>query len=179
MPGKSPIAIRRIHGLGRKGIVLTPQFQTSVARGAKPPREWGMVMVQYESAPEWIDELTVTFYAMSVINKDGKNAYSLYRRDVHYMDVARDRDHLADVYLRPSALERYGEIVAVAVEIQVKGEVVAELGETSMGAQIPAQWWKDPKVVKSEVVTPREGYMLNRMESPFGWINSDDYEAIK
>jgi len=29
------------------------------------------------------------------------------------------------------------------------------------------------------VVTQRDGYLLTRVESPFGWINSDDYEAIK
>jgi len=138
-----------------------------------------MISAAYETQPEWIDELTVTFYVLSLVNSQGKTAYSLYRRDVRYMDVKRGRDHIADVYLRPSALERYGEVVAVGVEFTVKGEVVAELGESSLGNQIPAKWWKDPKIVKSEVVTQRDGYLLTRVESPFGWINSDDYEAIK
>lgn len=158
---------------------MTPQYNTSVSRGTKPAREWGMVTVEYATLPEWLDEVTVSFYVMAMMAKDGRNAYTLYRKDVTYLDVEQDRSHVADAYLLPSGLERFGQVVAVAVEITVKGELVAQQSETALRDALPVDWWKNEKVVKSEAVTIRDGYLLNRRESPFAFINIDDYEAIK
>lgn len=173
------VVARKITGVARRDRVMTPQYSTSVSRGTEPAREWGAVALQYETQPEWIDELTVRFFVLGVIPKDGRNAYSFYRREVTYIDVKKGRNHVADMYLRPSALERFGLVAAVAAEIVVNGEVVAQLSESSMGDQIPPDWWKNEKVLKSESMTIRDGYLINRHESPFAYINVDDHEAIK
>jgi hypothetical protein len=56
---------------------------------------------------------------------------------------------------------------------------VAQQSETAIRDTLPVDWWKSEKVVKSEAVTARDGYLLSRKESPFVFINIDDYEAIK
>ena len=177
--GRGAISIRKVTGVNRRDRMMTPQYTTSVSRGSKPPREWGMVTVEYASQPEWLDEVTVNFYVLSMVSKNGRNVYSLYRKDVTYVDVKQDRLHVADVYLMPSALERFGPVAAVAVDISVKGERVAQQSETAIRDTLPVDWWKSEKVVKSEAVTARDGYLLSRKESPFVFINIDDYEAIK
>lgn len=175
---RPPLVIRDLDGTGSRATVRTPSYDSSYGRGSKPAREWGRLQAEYDSYPEWIDEMTVTFYAMS-LNEDGERNYSLYRRDVRYMDIKEDREHLAVVYIRPSALERYGEIVAVAVEFVIDGEIVAVDADSTMGKSLPSDWWKNPRVVKSELVTRRDGYMLSRKESPFAFVAIDDYEVIK
>jgi hypothetical protein len=179
-PAAGKVQIRRLLGVGSRGRVFTPVYNTNVGRGTRPARQWGSVTVVYETTPEWIDEMTITYYAMSLDKTSGENKYSLYRKEVPYMDIARDRNHTGVVYIRPSALERFGEIVACAVEIRIDNEVVAQQGESSMGGALPDEWWKDQRVIgRSDLVTIRDAHILNRIESPFAFINIDDYEAIK
>ena len=40
-------------------------------------------------------------------------------------------------------------------------------------------WWKDERVIDSDLVSKRAGYLLNKKESPFELINMADYEWIK
>jgi len=54
---------------------------------------------------------------------------------------------------------------------------VDEQNETAV--DLPEFWWRNPSVLDSPMLTVREGYLLNRMESPWAWINPDDYEVIK
>ena len=106
-----------------------------------------------------------------------QNVYSFYKMAVRYVDIAEGRDHMAIVYLRPAALERYGEPVAVAAVITLEGEVVAEISDEA--AKLPANWWKNPLVTDSKATTTRDGYLLDRSKSPWALINTDDYEVIK
>jgi len=161
--------------------VETPSYSTSVGRGENRPKEWHVISVSYDTIPEWIDELTVHFYAISMEKdrKTGRNAYSLFKVVVRYVDIERGRSHLARAFLRPTALERYGEVVGAAVEMSVGGELVAEESDVAPKAKLPQKWWKNPLVVDSKDVTTRAGYLLDREKSPWAFINIDDYEVIK
>lgn len=174
-----PVAIKDLLGTGRRDVVGTPLYTTSYGRGNNAAKEWGIVRVEYATSPEWIDEMMISFYALSLDADTREKKYTFYQRDVRYMDVEQGRTHLAAVYVRPSALLRFGQIVAVAVEFSIEGKIVATKSESTMGKNLPEDWWKNPLVVKSELVDKREGYMLNRAESPFAYVAIDDYEAIK
>jgi hypothetical protein len=44
---------------------------------------------------------------------------------------------------------------------------------------LPAEdWWKNPRIIDSPLVTRREG-LLERSKTPFALINMDDYEVVK
>lgn len=176
--GRPAVVLRKLTGTGSRSVIRTPSYDTTYGRGSKAAKEWGIVQVEYDSYPEWIDELTITFHALS-LEADGSKEYALYRRDVRYMDIKEGREHLAAVYLRPSALLRFGEVVAVAVEFSIDGRIVAGETDTVGGVSLPNDWWKNPAVLKSDLVKRRDGYMLNRAESPFAYVAIDDYEAIK
>ncbi len=178
-PAADKLRARKLVGLGRKSVVDTPSFSTDVGRGAKNAQEWQAITVSYDTAPEWIDDLLIQFYVLSVTldPKTRVNLYSLYKTAVRYVDVEQGRGHMATVFLRPAALKRYGDPVAVCAVFTLDGKEVAELSDEQ--ANLPEKWWKNPLVIESENLSTRDGYLLDRSQSPWALINSDDYEVIK
>ena len=178
--GGEIIRVRKMEGLGKRGYVKTPEFdaRTSLSKGAKPAQDWVQILVEYDTEPKWIDELTFQFYALGETTEEGKKAYSFYQLTTRFSDIERGRGHLASAYLRPQAVKRYGEIVALAVEISHEGKVVAEQTETS-GVKMPPKWWKDQTIIGNKDVTARPGYLLDKNQSPFALVNIDDFEVSK
>ena len=128
------------------------------------------ITTEYSTAPEWMDELEFRYYAL-VQSKKGKKEYTLLRGDVTYVNIERNAGggprHKSVVYLHPTTLARYGEVERLAVLIYYQGRLIGIESEPST----KQRWW--------EQLTPKSGYVLNRLESPFAMINYDDYEAIK
>lgn len=160
--GKDDIKIRKIEG--KK--VGTPQYQLTKGQFVGQTRDWFVINTTYRTDPKWIDELTFTYYVI-VRNKDtSSGTYTMFRGEVTYVNIEKG-DHKSDMYLHPSTLARYGDVEGVAVVVSALGQVVAI--ETIPAAK--TRWW--------EQRAPVDGYVLNRMQTPFAMINFDDYEAIK
>jgi len=178
---KDWIRIRKIEGLGTRSLKRTPDYnaRTNVPGGTKPARAWGMIHVLYDTAPEWIDELVFQYYAMAERREAGVRRYTLYKATVRYADIEKGTRHMSAVFLRPSALRRYGDVGAVAVEVLHGGKVIAEAGEQSIQGLPREQWWREPRVVESKAVTVKDGYLLDKSKTPFVFVNIDDYEDIK
>jgi hypothetical protein len=154
--------------------IRAPNYQTDQTGALRPAREWTQVGVVFDSFPEWLDEITFRYYVLSARKEAGALAYSFYQANVTYVDVAAGRSHESSMFLRPPAVERYGEIVAMAVEIYVGGEMVAQ--ESQQPKAFAQEWWKktDQPGVKA-----RPGYLLNRSQTPFALINYGDFEMVK
>jgi hypothetical protein len=128
------------------------------------------------TAPEFIDDLTFQFYAISEGVVEGKKIFSFYKSAVKYGDIERG-NHVCTMFIRPSAIKRYGEPTAIAVEVLYKGNIVEEMSEE--GQKMPDKWWKNPQVTESPITVIRDGYMINRSQSPFALIGIEGYEFIK
>ncbi len=176
---ESPLKIRKLNALGTRSSVSTPQYKSDVSRGSGSPEKWHSISVLYDTSPEWLDELTVEFHVLAKTRdlETKKNVYALYKLVVRYMDIERGRGHMATAFLRPSAIKRFGDPIAVATIFSVKGKVIDEVSEES--ENLPEKWWKDPRVTDRAGVTMRSGYLLDRSKSPWAMINYDDYEVIK
>lgn len=172
------LRIRRFSGLRASNMVKTPEFRAGAQRGVNPPKDWFQIAVTYDTAPEWIDELTFQYFVMSQTEIDREVKYSIFSTTVRYSDIKAGRNHTSTAFLHPRALERFGEIVAAAVEILHQGKSIAQEGEVA-NKEIPEDWWKNPRVTDSAQVTARSGYLLDRSRSPFALVNMDDYEFIK
>jgi hypothetical protein len=176
------LRIRRMPKPSRAMLVRTPEFQTSVGRSSHTPknREWALLEFDYETVPEWLDSLDIAYSVMTrTKGADGKDAYSLFQSRVTYIDIQKG-EHTCCVILAPNTLARFGEPVAVAIEIYQNGTLLegkAEVGakETSLRAE---DWWKNPRIIDNPMVTRREG-LLERSKTPFALINMDDYEVVK
>lgn len=173
------VRIRRLVGAGARILVDSPKYQvTSVPGGVKPFQKWGRITVTYDTTADWMDELSFQFFVMAKKTEGGKSSFSLYSATVRYMDIRKGAGHESDVFLRPTALERYGEVVASAVEISSGGKLLVEETHTE-GIKLPDRWWRQPAVVESKDVVVRDGYLLDRAHSPFALVNIDDQEAIR
>jgi hypothetical protein len=178
---QAPIRIRKLEGNGSRTRVMTPFFNTDQDRGAMPAREWYRLNLIYDTAIDWIDELTIKFHVIAQVRTESGPAFSLYRKTVRYRDIKEGRNHRAVVFLRPQQIERYGEVVAAAVEVTLQNKEGQQftLTEADNGMELPEKWWSNPQVTESRAVTIRDGLLLDRNQSPWALINMDDYEVIK
>jgi hypothetical protein len=178
-PPSEELRVRKFVGIGNKGTVFTPSYSTDVGGGVKRAQEWQSFRLSYDTAPEWIDELLIQFFVLGMTRdpETKRNVYSLYKVAVRYVDIQAGRNHMAMAFLRPTALKRYGPVVAAAAVVTLDGAVVAEVSEEDV--ELPEKWWENPRVTDSAATTIRDGYLLHRGKSPWALINPDDYEVIK
>lgn len=170
------LTVRSIQGVGPRARVPTPQYRTSVPQGRTPAGDWGLIAVSYDTTPDWIDELNFQYYALLLLEPRGEApVYTLLRGAVSYIDIPRGRNKESTVFLRPNTLLRYGLVIAVAVEITQAGETVAvESQELPRSiAEGRPEWWRTPNLA------PRDGHILNRAQTPFIYVNFDEFETIK
>lgn len=157
-----PVSIRAIKG----GKTPTPQYSLLKGQAMARTRDWFQILTQYETNPDWIEELTFTYYVLARDKQGAQRGPVLFRGEVTYVTIQKGK-HMSDMYLHPSTLARYGEVEAMAVLVTFKGQLVAM--ESQPASQ--QRWW--------EQLAPVDGFILNRMETPFAMIDFDVYEAIK
>ncbi len=160
-PASDILRIRKMTPVTEK----TPVFRTATqAQTSGKLTDWWRVVVEFETAPEWIDELEFTYY---VYMKDQSNrgAEVMFRGAVTYVNIAKGK-HLSDMFLHPSSVARMGRVEQVAVVVKSKGAVVA----MESTAKTPNWWDRFP---------PVDGVLLNRAQTPFWVLDFDAYEAIK
>lgn len=167
--GRAVLKIRELTGFGPRALVKSPDSGQSKRAVT---RDWAELTVQYDTDPEWLDEVSLQFFVLL----RGKVApeFTLLKGMMTYVDVARGSKHSGIAYVRPAALARFGEIVGVAVEAKVKGEIVSVLSEGRLsGKALPVEWWKNPNL------SPKDGYIVEKSKTPFALVSFDDYEALK
>ncbi len=158
----------------------TPQFNTSASRQSTGrAREWGVFEVTYDTVPEWMDEVVVTYYLMAERRgTEAKKEYALFQTTVRYADVPRG-DHTACVVLPPAAVLRYGDqFIGFAVEFTAADGTLLAVQSEVAGSVLRAEWWKNTDVTESKSVVKRDG-LVDRSKTPFALVNIDDYEVVK
>ncbi len=190
---ESPVvAIDKIYGVGNRTKLDTPTYNTSAARGINTPKKWSRIEVTYKTGRtkvEWLDSLTFSYYALAKkIDREKGTLYTFYKKNIHYVNIEagkRQLNHRSHIFLRPAAVRRNGELIAVAVEISHKGVIVDTAVEYASGAaaKLPksekGKWWKNSVITESKITTTDTSSLLDRSQSPWAYINIDDYEVIK
>jgi hypothetical protein len=159
-----PVTIKDITGFK----IQTPEYQIKRSQTAARTRDWFQIITTYDTDPEWVDEVQFTYYVL-VKNKNPAShgpPQSLFKGEVSYINVEKGK-HKSDMFIHPSTLSRYGDVQAIAVLMTVQGRLIA------MESKPPSnqRWW--------EALQPQDGYLLNRMQTPFAMLYFDDYEAVK
>lgn len=169
--GRPVLKLRELTGYGPRAILKSPD---SGASRRSASREWVELGVQYDTQPDWIDEVSLSYYVL-LRNPRNNPELALIKGTVGYLDVARGASHLGVAYVRPAALARYGEVAAVAVEVRIKGEIidVLSIGRLAPSKPLPSDWWKSPNLIA------KDGYIVDKSRTPFALVNFDEYEALK
>ena len=176
------VEIKRFPQPNKTSLVRTPEFsantQGTQSKVNTRPRLWALFEIRYSTDAKWMDDLTFTYHVMTKGKDDeGKDdLLGYYTQTVRYIDIPRG-EHMSCVALPPSLVERYGEPVAIALEITGKDGVLASKSETIMPFPSP-EWWKDPQVLDNPKVKRRTG-LVDRSKTPFALINADDYEVVQ
>ncbi len=148
----------------------TPRYQAANVSVTGTTRDWAELRVDYVMRPDWTDTLDITWYALVRNPQDVARAtqqqFTLYRGEIGYAQVARG-NRSAVAYLHPSTVSRFGSPEAVAVVFSVQGRVIA-IDSNQGGGQ---RWW--------ERFSPVEGFIFNRLQTPFAMVNFDDFELIR
>ena len=177
---KKILLIRHMPKLN-KVRVPSPLYNTSQTRTTPGrPREWAVFEVTYDTIPEWVDEVVVTYYLMAERRPTdpNKKEFAYYQTTVRYTDVARG-EHIASVVLPPGAVARNGDqFIGFAVEITSADGTLLDVKNETVGTMLPQEWWKKSEVTESKNVVKHDG-LVDRSKTPFGLINIDDYEAVK
>ena len=182
------VKISRFPPPGKTAMVKTPEFQFSVnntqPRVSRRQREWALFEIKYETSAKWTDELTFVYHVMTKgRDDDNKDIFSYYTATVKYIDIPKG-DHMSCVALPPSLVERYGEPVALALEVTGKDGTVMATEALATGIQLPKEWWRDTNVMDKRdaagnpFLVQRPG-LLERSKTPFALINTDDYEVVQ
>ena len=179
---EAKVAIRRMPPPGKTAMVRTPEFnvnvQNTMPKVSKKPREWALFEVKYETDAKWTDELAFNYFVMTKgKNDEGKDAFSFYTATIRYIDVPKG-EHMSCVAIPPSLIERYGEPVALALEVTGKDGTVLASESPAGGMPMPKEWWKDSKVLDNPSVARRTG-LVDRSKTPFALVNADDYEVVQ
>lgn len=163
--GDNQLRIRRLEA----DMVRAPSYQISGGQRSMRSRDWLQVQTQFETRPEWIDELTFTYHIVLRNPRPGPNTpeFVLFRGESAYVNIARTREGQSTVFLHPSTVERFGSVFRVGVVITSQGRVLGM--ESSPSAD--GRWW--------EQLTPREGFVMRRNQTPWAFVNVDDFEAIR
>ena len=127
-------------------------------------KEWLRISAEYETRAEWTDRLTLEFY---VLLQRPNRSPTLFKGVVQYVDIPRDRKHLAEMYMHFNSYARHagrGKIRA-AVIAKVAGKTVAIDKQNSLDDK----WW--------ETMPTHPVELLSRLQTPFAIVNTDRYEA--
>ena len=159
------LRIRRLES----NTVRTPQYQVRGPTTSGSQGEWLEVRTQFETRPDWIDELTFTYYIVlqNPRPERGQNPFTLLTGETTYINIEQTRRGLSTVYVHPSTVERFGNVERVGVVISAGGRTLAMESDPSHDGR----WW--------EQLSPQPGLVYSRDKSPFALVNIDDFPAIK
>ncbi len=147
-------------------VVKTPEYQIVGGQNKRfKNREWLEVEVGYETKLEEIDELTFKFTLLFEKH--------LLDGEVTYVNIPKDREHYAVMYVPPRALEKLtgGKPITPANIENVWVEVLHQ------GQTLDKQAFKPAQIPNVQHTT---GLILNKDQAaPFAPLYYDRYEAIK
>lgn len=166
VPAKDLIRLRSVEA----EVISSPNYSvdirsTSVSRDGL--RKWLRVQAEYDTAKEWTDQITFTFYVVLKGDKDdlpeGAPELNMFSGTVTVVNVPESRQAVTSMFLDPFTLARYGEVTNVAVVININGELAAGMAEPSSSAQ--SQWWTK--------MSPNQTQLLNISDTPYMLVEID------
>ena len=177
---KATLRIKDMSKPGKQSLVSSPDVDGKVKSPGHINRgqnwKWAMLEVKYETSPEWIDEITFTFYVLCQDTKTKE--FHFFQTAVSYLDIEKG-DHYAAAMLPPNAVKRYGEPIAFGVDITLNGESIDTMS-SGFGNNGKDPWWNSAGFNKlGDRLVRHSGYLKDRSQTPFGVTHIDEYEAVR
>jgi hypothetical protein len=151
----------------RQQLLMAPNYEAAGGAGvsgASLQKKWLRIETEFETAPDWSDDLTMKYYVLIGRGRDAK----MFVGESTYVNVAKGR-HFSAMFMHPNAVERFGQgkVEAVAVELRYQGRLMDAASDPASRER----WW--------ERFAPTPGYLLNPLQTPWSLTAHQRYEQIK
>lgn len=136
------------------------------------PQKWVKMEVTFDALPDFTDELTFTYYALTTDNR-------LLVGRVEHVNIMKGHDLHSVMYITPKSIVKLlqrktptGELPLSQVTVTIsKPGVAAPIAMGSLKTGGHGEWWA---TLKQE-----PGYLVNKTETPFAPLFWDYYEDVK
>lgn len=151
----------------RQQLVVAPNYEAAGGAGvsgAALTKKWLRIETEFETVPEWADDLTLKYHVLIGRGREAK----MFVGEVTYVNVARGR-HFSAMFMHPNSVERYGQgkVEAVAVELRYQGRLMDAASDPTTSER----WW--------ERFSPAQGFLLTPQMTPWSLSAHQRYEQIK
>lgn len=147
---------------GRAGFDgFEPSGLSGLSSGAGKEGKWAKIEVEYQSYPNWTDEVYLDFYVLV-------SGPLVLTERVTQINVAKGKRHHAAVYLHPTTILRYGQIQRIALQIATK-EKVQDIAQWPTRSK--KEWWNEHPA--------QSGLIKKTFQTPFSLDRPDRYEDTK
>ena len=162
----------RVHGV-QHTFLEAPDFQfgkySRRSLNASTPSRWLRLEMDFDSEPDWADDVQIRWY----VQVEGEKKPFVFAASVMHDNVKRNprgQRHLAAIFMRPRAVDRYlrseRNLKQIAVQIFQDGKL-----EDTWPRGWKDRWW--------EAVTPVEGVLVDVKQTPFNDADGDRYEQTQ
>lgn len=161
----------------------------SLQGNAPPPvdadRKWLVVEAQLEGIPDWAEEVTVKFYVVANYGPNAKgidipaDKYDVLTTTVTIVNMQGNKvsgkKNIVPVFMDSNTVKKYGLsgihqfIPEVAVQVFYKG--ILQDTKWKKSEQQSGRFWEKKQ--------PRQGILLNLMQSPWSPAFVEHYEQVK
>lgn len=154
----------------RQQLLAAPNIKGAVtgtgASGSSLQKKWLEIECEFESAPDWADDVQLKFYVL-LVGKDKEP--KMFGGELTLVNVEKGRGHLSAMYMHPNTVLRYGRggVEAVHVELWYKGQR-ADMETLPLPR---TRWWEGSEATK--------GFLLNSQQTPWASVAYERFEALK
>lgn len=163
--GPGSFKIRNI----RQQLVTPPDYRAVVTgsgvRSAAVAEKWLQIETEFESQPEWADDVTLKYYVLMGRGRETR----MFVGELTHVNVAKGARHYSAMFMHPNTVQRYGrgQVEAVAVQLFYQGRLM----DQDSDPPTRERWW--------ERYTPVSGFLLNPQQTPWSILAHERYEPLK
>jgi|GEM_PF-959956 len=128
-------------------------------------RDWLRIEVQFETKVDWADGVKLVYYALyGAKTKDPK----LFKGEVIHNYVNKGSQHFSGMFMHPNLVRRCGGGIPqmVAVQLYFRDRLFDQVSDPASNQR----WW--------ELMTPQPEALLTPVQTPWGILSHDHYEAV-
>ena len=150
-------------------FVSTPEYQVNPPAKQVRSQKWMVIDVTFDAKPEFTDELGLNYYVLF--------AKRLFVGHISHVSIQKGRELHSVAYISPKSIAQIlggkqpngSDLENVSVTITKPG--ISETVSAKSWKPAVGEWWGRMK--------QEEGFVLNKLQTPFAPLSWDYYEALK
>jgi len=150
-------------------FVSTPEFMTNPPARVVHAQKWMVIEATFDAKPDFTDELDFTYYILF--------ANRLFVGHISHVSIQKGRELHSVAYMSPKAIAQIlegkqptgSDLANVSVTIGKPG--ISEPISIKSWKPATGQWWAKMK--------QEDGFVLNKLQTPFASLSWDYYETLK